>query len=89
MRRSGIIDGRDCRLCLFIHDELIFQVKEDRVPVIVPRIVETMANATALTEKYFGFSMNVPFAADASIGKNLADVEELDILSQDSSKAAA
>jgi DNA polymerase-1 len=70
-RRDGLVDDDRARIVLFIHDELIYMVDEDYVDFFVPRIIEYLEHIP--TER-FGFKMRVPLVAEASIGKNLADM---------------
>jgi DNA polymerase-1 len=70
-RRAGLVDDDKARLELFIHDELIYSVHEDYVDYFVPRLIRYLENIP--TEK-FGFKMRVPLVAEASIGKNLAEM---------------
>jgi uracil-DNA glycosylase family 4 len=70
-RRSGLVDDVRAQIVLFIHDELIYMVDEDYIDFFVPGIIENLENIP--TER-FGFKMRVPLVAEASIGKNLADM---------------
>jgi DNA polymerase-1 len=70
-RMSGLVDDNRAKLELFIHDELIYSVQEDYVDYFVPRIIQHLENIP--TEK-FSFKMRVPLVAEASIGKNLAEM---------------
>jgi uracil-DNA glycosylase family 4 len=70
-RRSGLVDDVRAQIVLFIHDELIYMVDEDYVDYFVPRIIEYLENIP--TER-FGFKMRVPLVAEATVGKNLAEM---------------
>jgi uracil-DNA glycosylase family 4 len=72
-KRKRILDN-DCKLVGFIHDELIFEVVEDKLEEKNIRIKETMEN---LPTKRFGFELNIPLKTDGKYGKNLADTKEL------------
>jgi DNA polymerase-1 len=54
--------GVICRPLLQIHDELIFEVEDEWLPIIAPQFHETMVNAVELT---------VPVKVDCETGKNL------------------
>lgn len=73
---SKELDPNEARILAFIHDELIFEVRDD--PEIIMRyyklIKRHMENPPL---ERFGVKMRVPLVANAKIGKNLADMEEL------------
>lgn len=75
-KRCGLVDDVRSKLVLFIHDELIFEVEDYLVPIFVPKIIEIMTSLNGVFKRYFGFEMNVPLEADASTGKNLAQMVE-------------
>ena len=56
----------DAKMLLQIHDELIFEVKEDKVDEIVKRFVHTMENILEL---------EVPLVCSASIGDNWGELK--------------
>jgi DNA polymerase-1 len=55
----------NCTLLLQVHDELVFGVDEDALPVVTPEIVRLMENA---------FEMDVPLRVDAKQGPNWAEM---------------
>ena len=56
--------GEDVRMLLQVHDELLFEIKEDLVKQIAPRIKEIM-------EKIIQLKM--PLVVDVKVGKNWGD----------------
>ena len=52
---------------LQVHDELIFEVEDEYLPVIVPQFHEVMVEAVELS---------VPVKADCEVGKNWKELEE-------------
>jgi DNA polymerase-1 len=75
-RRSGLVDDDNAKLVLFIHDELIYSVKEDYVDYFIPRLIQHLEN---IPTQRFGFTMRVPLVAEASVGSNLADMEKYNV----------
>jgi DNA polymerase-1 len=67
---------KEARIVLFIHDELIFEIKEDLVDNYIPIIKYHMENPSI--EKTFGIKLKVPLKAGLKIGPNLKDLEELE-----------
>jgi DNA polymerase-1 len=75
--RQGVLGEKQrhrIKLCGFTHDESIFQVKEDYLPIVAPKILESMRNLP--TKEFFGFDLSVPMDADATYGPHLADQTE-------------
>ena len=66
----------EARLVLFIHDELIFEVKEDLIDAYIVRIKDHMEHPSI--EKKFGVRLSVPLKADVKVGPNLKDLEEME-----------
>lgn len=58
--------GVICRPVLQVHDELIFEVEDEYLPVMAPQFNGIMANAVQLT---------VPIKVDCEVGKNLKELE--------------
>ncbi len=58
----------DVAMLLNVHDELLFEIKEDKVSEIVPQIVKIMETV---------HQFNVPIIADAKVGDNWAEMEKL------------
>lgn len=64
----------EVRLLLQVHDELVFEIKDDRLGATVPTLLEIMISVLDL-EKAKG----VPIKADIKIGQNWEDMKEVDI----------
>jgi DNA polymerase I-like protein with 3'-5' exonuclease and polymerase domains len=63
------------RLVLFVHDELVFEVREDLdISKYVKRVKEAMENPPL--ERDFGIKMLVPLATSPKVGHNLASMKE-------------
>jgi DNA polymerase-1 len=65
-------DGDGIRLVLQIHDELMFEVREDLVDEVVPKIKAVMEGVVP-KEKCGG----VPILVDASVGKRWSEMRKL------------
>ena len=66
----------DCRIVLFIHDALIFEVKKDKLKEILPKIKYYMEN---IPTEQFGFKLKVPLEIEVEVGDNLSEMEEVKI----------
>lgn len=64
-QEKGYTDD-DIRIVLQVHDELIFEVREELVPVVKPMIEYEMANAVKLI---------VPLVAEGNVGNNWAEAK--------------
>lgn len=62
--------NEDVRMLLQIHDELIFEIKEDALKTVVPEIIQLMTTVLDV-EKTKG----VPILADAKIGPNWEEMQ--------------
>lgn len=60
--------GKQSRMVLQVHDELVFEVPEAELDEVVPRLVEIMEGA---------MSLSVPLKVDAKVGYNWAEMEEV------------
>lgn len=58
----------DCRMLLQVHDELLFEVREDKVQEWSERLIPIMENAIKLS---------VPVKVDAKVGNNWGDMQKL------------
>lgn len=56
------------KMILQVHDELVLEVPEDEIEATTKLVVETMQNA---------YDLSVPLVANAEIGKNWRDMEEI------------
>ena len=62
----------EIRPVLFIHDELVFEVREDKVDEYVPHIVQAMEHPPL---EEFGVKLKVPLLAEPKIGYNASDTK--------------
>lgn len=67
--QSGQLDS--VRMVLQVHDELVFEIKTDILPTVVPKLVEIMENI--LTPDV---AAGVPLRVDVAKGPNWADLED-------------
>lgn len=74
MMKKRMYDPSKAFLSLFIHDELIFTVKEDYVEEFTPILLYAMENPPL--KQLFDFELCVPLVADAKYGPNLAEMVE-------------
>jgi DNA polymerase-1 len=73
-----MLDPNEAFPVLFVHDELVFQIKDDDKVEDRARIVKKAMENPPL-ERDFGFKMRVPLASEISIGPNLAQLETLSL----------
>lgn len=64
-RALDLPNNKDCYLVLQIHDELVFEIKKEKVEVFVPRIKELMEQVEQLS---------VPLVVDARTGPSLGEL---------------
>ncbi len=62
--------GIVCRPLLQVHDELIFEVEDEWIPVVAPQFHQVMVEAVELS---------VPVKVDVEVGKNWRDLEEYEL----------
>jgi len=62
--------GVVCRPLLQVHDELIFEVEDEYLPVIAPQFHKEMVEAVELS---------VPVKVDCETGKNWKELEEYNL----------
>jgi len=78
MREQQVLSNLDeIRLSLFVHDELIFEVREDKVDEYAPIIKWHMENPPL--ERDFGVKLKVPLVAEPKVGPNMAEMKALDL----------
>ena len=82
--KAGLKDG--ARLLLQIHDELLFEIKEDAIAKAAPIIIKAMEGVYPLDHKQFGSALfkdlalpQIPIKVNAEIGENW---EEMGVFSQ-------
>ena len=61
-------------MLLQVHDELVFEIKEDKVGELAPRIKEIMENIMSERDR-----QGIPLIADGKVGKNWGEMERLKI----------
>ncbi|MBI5153310.1 MAG: DNA polymerase I [Parcubacteria group bacterium] len=66
IKENGYEDS--VRLLLSIHDEMVFEVKDDMIQKVAPEIKRIMENA---------FTLSVPVIVDVKTGKNWGDMKRL------------
>jgi DNA polymerase-1 len=77
IRKQGH-DPEIFRPILFIHDELVYEVKADADLPYYARIIKTALENPPI-ERDFGIKLSVPLLSDVSIGPNLADMKDFDL----------
>lgn len=64
---SPLLDG-DVRLLLQVHDELLFEIKKEKISSLAPKIKSIMENV---------YSLEIPLKVDIKIGANWGKMEKL------------
>jgi len=64
--------GKDVRMLLQVHDELIFEIKEDKLPLVASKIKLLMEEALPKD-----LSKGIPITANASAGESWRDTENI------------
>lgn len=72
---EGIIDTGDIKLVNFVHDSLLFSLKEDTVDDY-SRILKSKMEHVDTSN--FGFSLSVPMKVDIQVGDDLANLKQID-----------
>ena len=62
------IKDKDARMLLQVHDELIFEIREDLISKYIPIIKEIMEKAITL---------DVPIIVDAKVGENWGEMDKI------------
>ena len=79
MIADDVLDPAIVQPSLFIHDELIFEVKENRdgsnIVDVNKMVKHYMENPPF--KRDFGFSLSIPLVADGKVGPNAAEMKEL------------
>jgi DNA polymerase-1 len=60
----------DCKMLLQVHDELVFEVMEDKVEYWAKKLIPLMEDAIKLS---------VPVKVEAKVGDNWGEMEKFDI----------
>ncbi len=72
--RREDIDPCEFRPILFVHDELVYEVREDLTQQYARLLKEKIEHPPLVRD--FGIELKVPLVADIKCGKNLAEMEE-------------
>jgi DNA polymerase-1 len=64
----------DLHLILQVHDELVFEVRDNKVEECAPKIKELMEEVMSEKER-----RGIPFKTEGKVGKNWGDMQELSI----------
>lgn len=70
------MNKEECRIVLFIHDALVFEIKKEKLDYYLPIIKDYMEN---IPTEDFGFTLKLPLEIEAEVGKNLASMKEVTI----------
>jgi uracil-DNA glycosylase family 4 len=76
MRRKGYLNPDEIKLVLFVHDELIFQVRDNSKLEDYAKMIKHEMENPPLKRDY-GFELKVPLVSDVKQGRNLAKMEEM------------
>jgi len=71
VERKKKLDPKKAQQIIFIHDELVYLVKEGYEEHVKKAVIEEMEN---IPFEEFGFQMTVPLTAECKIGPNLAEM---------------
>lgn len=66
--------NEDVRLLLQVHDELIFEIKENKISAVVPTLLNLMTSVLSEAE-----TKGVPILADVKIGSNWEDLKSVEL----------
>ncbi len=72
LTKEGHRDG--AYLLLQVHDELVFEIEEEKVGYLAPKIKEIMENIVSIKE-----TRGIPFIAEGKVGKNWGEMKKLEI----------
>ena len=62
----------EVKMLLQVHDELVFEINEDKIDELVPQIVEIMETVIPVSE-----TDGIKMVADAKVGPNWGEMKEL------------
>jgi len=75
MYKSGFIDEINIKEVNFVHDSLVYEVKEDKIEYYAKELKYRMEHVDTLTD--FGFELSVPMKVDIQIGDTLYSMKEM------------
>ena len=70
-----MMDPKEARIVATIHDQILFEIREDRVDYWVPIIREVMENLPL--KKKFGADITIPITVDITIEQHWAESQEV------------
>ena len=70
LKQAGKLD--DVRMLLQVHDELVFEIKTEKVETELPKLKALMEGALRNSETY-----GVPLTAESKVGPNWGELEEV------------
>lgn len=68
---EGLKNPDEVRMLLQVHDELVFEIKKERVKEVVPELVKIMEGVLSEEDSH-----GVPLLADVKVGKNWNEMEK-------------
>jgi len=77
-RREGILSATE--LCLFVHDELVLEVKEEGWEEKARGVIDCYVEGVPRSlRKDFGYEMTIPLAMDCKVGTRLSQMQEVEL----------
>lgn len=73
VKRKGLLNPEKVKLVMFTHDDLVYEADDDYAHETAEVVCYEMEH---LPFEKFGFELSVPLVAEASVGENLAKMEE-------------
>ena len=70
LARENLINRKDCRLLLQVHDELVYEIAEDKIDDFVPKIMRIMQDI---------YKLKVPLVVEAKAGNNWEEMEKIQL----------
>ena len=74
MLKDNVLNPTEICPVMFVHDELVFEVLEDKVDDYIKLIINYMENPPL--EKLFNYKMVVPLVAEAKVGRNYGEMHD-------------
>lgn len=76
IRKKKVFDPEECKVVLFVHDELVFMAKDNSKVIDHAKTIKYYMEHPPL-ERDFGVKLRVPLVSDPKIGYNLQETKEL------------
>ena len=70
LSEQGLTNETDCRLLLQVHDELLFEVRKDKVEKYAGEIAKIMTSV---------YKLSVPIEVEAKSGQNWEEMSKINI----------